>query len=58
MNIWLEFAKVYAVGLGIGTLVAIIKFGNVKNLTWFEAWTPAVIWPLAVIKEAIKYLRK
>lgn len=54
----LDLLHIYLLGLMIGTIIAIIKFGSNKKLTWFEAWAPAFIWPLALIKESIKYLKK
>jgi hypothetical protein len=49
---------IYFIGLVIGSIVALLRYGANQKLTFFEALAPAFVWPLALLKESWKYLRK
>lgn len=48
---------IYILGLFIGLIVALFRWGNSKK-SFLELMAPAFIWPLALIKESWKYLKK
>jgi hypothetical protein len=52
-----DLLVVYGIGLLIGTIYTIIEYSNSKA-RFLELYAPMVIWPLVLLKEAIKFLIK
>lgn len=53
-----DLLVIYFIGLFLGLIVGFVQWALSGKLGFFEALAPAVVWPIALLKESWKYLKK
>lgn len=53
-----DLLAIYSIGLIVGLLAGFVRWVLSERLGFFEALAPAVVWPIAILKESWKYLKK